>query len=282
MVDYSRIQDRLGRVFDKQVFFITGWTRPGTAWIRRALDAHPDVCCKGEGHFADGLYPLLGRSMELYNRHSRRGTARRRASGIEEATIGFTHGELEFILAQAIGLSLSRWAGDSPVLCIGDKTPEHVMFMDLLARVVPGARFIHVVRDGRDEAVSVWDFNRHVNPEGFAKQHTTFESFVDSFAKTWSDSVAKAHAFGRDNPERFLEIFCEDLMNEPEPVIRDLFRFLRLEEGEKEISLCLEAGAAAAAAAENPGIWRGRFEDNSLAVFRRNAGELLKLLGYDS
>ncbi len=279
MVDYPRMQDRLGRVFDKQVFFITGWTKPGTAWIQRALDAPPDVCCKGEGHFADGLYPLLGRSMELYNRYSRRGTAWRRTAGIEEAAIGFTHGELDFILAQAIGLTLSRWADDAPVLCIGDKTPEHVMFLDLLARVVPGARFIHVVRDGRDEAVSAWDFNRRANPKGFAKQHPTFESFVDSFAKTWSESVAKAHAFGRDNPERFLEVFCEDLVNEPEPVIRDLFRFLRLDEGEKEISLCLEAGAASGG---DSGIWRGRFEDKSLAAFRRNAGELLKLLGYDS
>ena len=94
--------------------------------------------------------------------------------------------------------------------------------------------------------------------------------------------MAKAHAFGRDNPERILEIFCEDLANEPEPVIRDLFRFLRLDEGEKEISLCLKAGAATAPPGEDPGMWRGRFEDKALAVFRRNAGELLKLLGYDS
>lgn len=276
------MQDRIGRVFDKQVFFITGWTMPGTAWIQHALDAHPEVYCKAEGHFADGLYPLLGRSMELFNRQSRRRTARRRAAGIEDAAGGFTHGDLEFILAQAIGLGLGRWAGDAPVRCIGDKTPEHVMFLDLLARVVPGARFVHVVRDGRDEAVSVWDFNRRVNADGFAKQQPTFESYIDTFAKTWSDSVAKARSFGRDNPERFLQIFFEDLLNEPEPVIRDLFRFLRLDEGEKEISLCLEAGAATAPPGEEPGMWRGRFEDKALAAFQRNAGELLKLLGYDS
>ena len=282
MVDYPRMLDGLGRVFDKEVFFITGWTKPGTAWVQRALDAHPEICCKGEGHFADGLYPLLGRSMELYNRHSRRGPSRPRGAGIEEAGIGFTHGELDFILAQAIGLSLSRWVGDASVRCIGDKTPEHVMHLDLLARVLPRARLVHVVRDGRDEAISVWDFKRRVNADGFAKQHPTFESFVETFAKTWGDSVAKAHAFGRDNPERYLEIFCEDLSNEPEPVIRDLFRFLRLDEGEKEISLCLRAGAATMPSAETPGMWRGRFDDEALAAFRRNAGELLKLLGYDS
>jgi hypothetical protein len=246
------------------------------------LDAHPEVCCKGEGHFADGLYPLLGRSMELYNRHSRRGTTRRRGAGVEESANGFTHGELDFILAQAIGLSFSRWVGDAPVRCIGDKTPEHVMHLDLLARVVPRSRFIHVVRDGRDEAISVWDFNRRVNADGFAKQHPNFESFVDSFSKTWGDSVAKAHAFGRDNSERYLEVFCEDLVNEPEPVIRDLFRFLRLDEGEKEISLCLESAAATVPLGEQSGMWRGRYEGGTLATFRRNAGELLKLLGYDS
>lgn len=282
MVDYPRMVDRISRVFDKEVFFITGCTKPGTAWIQSALDAHPEVCCKGEGHFADGLYPLLGRSIELYNRHSRRGASRRPGAGIATPANGFTHGELDFILAQAIGVCFSRWVGDAPVRCIGDKTPEHSMYLDLLARVVPRSRFVHVVRDGRDEAISVWDFNRRVNAGELAKQHPTFESFVDSFAKTWGDSVAKAHAFGRDNPERYLEIFGEDLVNDPDPVIRDLFRFLRLEEGEKEISLCLQAGAATVPPGEDSGMWRTRFEDKALATFRRHAGELLKLLGYDS
>ena len=94
--------------------------------------------------------------------------------------------------------------------------------------------------------------------------------------------MAKAHAFCRDNSERYLEVFCEDLVNEPEPVIRDLFRFLRLDEGEKEISLCLESAATTVPPGEQSGMWRGRYEGGTLATFRRNAGELLKLLGYDS
>ena len=37
----------------------------------------------------------------------------------------------------------------------GDKTPMHATDIDVLSRVLPEARFIHIIRDGRDVAASL-------------------------------------------------------------------------------------------------------------------------------
>ena len=46
----------------------------------------------------------------------------------------------------AKGKGKSRW---------GDKTPTYVLDLDLLCRLFPNCRVIHLVRDGRDVAVSL-------------------------------------------------------------------------------------------------------------------------------
>ena len=39
----------------------------------------------------------------------------------------------------------------------GEKTPTYVQKMRLIQRAIPEARFVHVIRDGRDVALSVLD-----------------------------------------------------------------------------------------------------------------------------
>ena len=57
-------------MFDKEIVFIIGATRWGTAWLPQCLDAHPEICCKGEGHFTDSLFPLLAGAFDAYNAQS--------------------------------------------------------------------------------------------------------------------------------------------------------------------------------------------------------------------
>lgn len=281
MVDYRQVQERLGRIFERDIFFIVGLTRSGANWLQQALDAHSEVCCKGEGHFTDVLYPLLGRVFEQYNRTSRQVKARLGTAGLGGDAPAYTQGDLDFALATMIGLSLDRWVGDAQVRCIGEKTPEHAMALDLLDRAVPGAMFIHAIRDGRDEAVAAWDFSMRANRDAFSNRYPSFSVFAEVFAKNWVGSVGKARAFGRANRERYIEVRCEDLYTDPVPVVRDLCRFLGLHDADEEVSRCIARAALAVPADGEIGHWRDRFDDEALRLFRRNAGELLKLLEYE-
>src|SRR5204863_5859043 len=61
----------------------------------------------------------------------------------------------------------------------GDKTPIYVTSMREIAGALPEARFIHVIRDGRDVALSRW--KRATNPAP-----------AEKVAKTWRRRIGKA------------------------------------------------------------------------------------------
>ncbi len=281
MVDYRRVQERLDRVFKRKIFFIVGLTRLGSSWLQQGLDAHSEVCCRGEGHFTDVAFPLLVRLFDQCNRTSRQINARLETTGMRGDGLAYTHDDLSFTLATMIGLAFDRWFGDSPVRCIGEKTPEHAMALDVLDRALPGSRFIHVIRDGRDEAVATWDFNMRTNREAFSRKYPDFADFAEVFARNWSGCVGKARTFGRANRERYVEVRCEDLYTDPVPVVRDLCQFLDLDDGDDEVGRCIDRAAGNVPADGDIGHWRERFEGDALRLFHRNAGELLKLLEYD-
>ncbi len=281
MADIPRTRHRINQLLDMNVFFIVVWTQAGTHWLQAAIDAHGQVCCQGEGHFANLLSPLLTRALDYYNQQLRKTNARLQVAGIEGRFHGFGNDDRDLILATAMGLVFSRWVGEGEVKCIGEKTPEQTPHMSQLAGVAPNARFVHVIRDGRDEAAFAWDVNMRIDQQGFAKKFSRFSDFADSFAKTWADTVGRARTFGRANPDRYLEVRYEDLMSEPEPDLRRLCRFLDVDVGAAEVARCAEAGRAANISAAAPGSWRQRFDDEALALFRRRAGEMLKLLEYE-
>lgn len=64
--------------------------------------------------------------------------------------------------------------------------------LDLLARVVPSLKIVHVYRDGRDEAVSAWEFNSGLSRGKFREQYPKFGDFAKTFAGNWSKSITAA------------------------------------------------------------------------------------------
>jgi Sulfotransferase family len=99
-------------------------------------------------------------------------------------------------------------------------TPAHVLHLDLITRVVPGALIVHVIRDGRDCALSnerqgwvpvlPWDRSRRV---GVA-------------ALFWEWMVRAGTSFGRANPRDYVEVKFEDLVTNPRHTLRTLGSFL--------------------------------------------------------
>lgn len=282
--NYRRTLIRLSRIFEKKHFFVVGLTRPGTAWLQHAVNAHPDAMCKGEGHFTNALFPLLGKAYAQYNKHMLNDQARMDAAGIGAASqvdgAAYSNDEVRFLLASAAALTMDRWVGDEDVSCIGEKTPEHALNLKGLTEVFPDAYIIHVIRDGRDEAISVYDYNQRVNAKGFSKRFPDFPAFAEFFAKNWTSAVGAARYFGRSHGEKYMEIRSEDLHSEAAPDMERLCRFLGIDDSPETISHLVDAGRGAAFPDGIIGQWRDRFDDETTTAFNRQAGELLKLLDY--
>lgn len=280
MSTFAANQNRLSKLFEKRLVLIVGATRWGTAWVQHCMDAHPDICAKGEGHFTDVLFPKIAKAFDDYNAESERIGNRLQLAGLPGNAAGYTFDDVDHMLKTAIGLALDRWLDGRDPQCIVEKTPEHVLSLDLLDRVLPEAHVLHIVRDGRDEAVSAWEFNLGISRGDFPKQYPSFASFAETFAQAWSRSIGSARQFGRRNPTRYLEIRCEDIGAHTHQVVDKIIQFARVKATPEQMQFCADEAWDISPLDLEFGVWQGTFDDEAHRVFKRHGGELLKLLGY--
>lgn len=99
----------------------------------------------------------------------------------------------------------------------GDKTPLYVQYMDNILEIFPKAQFIHIIRDGRDAALSAlvkWgDHSRYMD--------------LDYLLRNWVRNVTKGCLVGRSlTSHQYHEIRYENLVIEPEQTLLGVCRFL--------------------------------------------------------
>src|SRR4051812_27640801 len=161
----------------------------------------------------------------------------------------------------------------------GDKTPPFLMHMRMLAEEFPEARFIHLVRDGRDVVLSLRD-------QKFAPS-----SFTGA-AEYWAGRVRRARQAGeRLGPARYRELRYEDLVAEPERKLRMLCEFVELDYTpamlayENTAGIPLTDKMRASGALQPPGEsrrdWHSQMTPRQLAVVEAVAGEQLEDFGYE-
>src|SRR5260370_41440044 len=67
--DFRAVLAELSTLLSKQLFFIGGSIGAGTTWLQVLLDQHPQISCRGEGHFVTYLVGALKHTVEEYNRY---------------------------------------------------------------------------------------------------------------------------------------------------------------------------------------------------------------------
>ena len=178
-----------------------------------------------EGHFTDLLFPKIATAFDNYNSESDKIGKRLQLAGLPGNAAGYTFDDVDHVLKVAIGLALDRWQDGRNPSCVVEKTPEHVLNLDLLLRVLPSACVIHVVRDGRDEAVLAWEFNLGISRGDFFKRFRNFASFAEKFGQAWSRSIGAGRKFSQNNQTRYLEIQSSDITMDPSSVVAALLDF---------------------------------------------------------
>jgi Sulfotransferase family len=293
MLDYDHLHTMVSALRKKQIFFVGGPVRSGTTWLQLLLDAHPSVSCSGEAHFPDVLGPLLKRASVQHDNVIKKPT-----TVFNEAVVcqSLDREDVLHIFAFYIAVFLIKQSKHKPVaLAIGDKTPANIGYVPLLAALFPNAKFIHIVRDGRDCAVSAWFFRR-AWPESMARDRGSLDAYVGNFAATWAADLVKAQKFAESHPNRFRRIRYEDLRADTERILAELFGFLGVKTDPSVLSHCRREGSfTKLTGGRNPGEedllaffrkgvagdWRNYLSDETNRLFRERAGDWLDLLGYD-
>lgn len=151
-----------------------------------------------------------------------------------------------------------------------EKTPQHAQHLSELSQVFPKAKFIHMIRDGRDCAAS---FER--------RWGRTPELTIHRWKRVVELCRADGEALG---PERYMEIQYESLTQEPEPWMHKVCEFLDVEFDEavmvSEMPQSKNEGQAGTIEARAP-RWKKAFNSQQLDRLHAIAGSLLNQLGYE-
>jgi hypothetical protein len=267
--------------------FVVGCGRSGSTLLRLMLDAHPSLAIPGESHFIPQLWRDFG---------GRRPVDANAITRALVATPHFGHWKIPedavwarvqtlrspsfadvieaAFLADADVHGKARW---------GDKTPIYVRSIPLLSRLWPDARFVHLIRDGRDVALSY--LSLHWGPPT-----------IWAAARKWRIDVDAGIRDGRPlGTSRYLEVRYESLVADPRDVLGSICAFAGLvfEEAmldparrEGHETLAPEEGRAFHARSEREveagaRDWRTQMTDDDVRAFESVAGPLLAGLGYE-
>jgi hypothetical protein len=274
-------------------FFLGAFPKSGTTWLQVMLDAHPQVACRGEGHLMNMLAPRLTELVERQNGYIETKNTTLFAGIAAYPRLG--DGELRHLIATAVALSLAQLPEGPDVRAVGEKTPDNVFHFPLLRRLFPAARFVHIVRDGRDCAVSAWFHNHRIDPAAAKTKFGTFEQFVEGVATAWVRCMAAGRQFAAAAPERCVVLSYERLVADPDEGLRAIFTLLGVDTGAATLAECRRLGAFEQMTGGRrpgetdessflrhglPGDWRRHFSAEASRRFEAIGGGLLAELGY--
>jgi hypothetical protein len=282
---------------------IVGAPRSGTTLLRLMLDAHPDLAIPPETGFLPAAAALTGNEDELRHglvdllTHFPPDAPAWPDFGLDAADVAQNLTAIRpFAAAEGVRAFYRLYAARFGKTRFGDKTPSHGLALPAIAALLPEVAVIHLIRDGRDVAVSL-------RAQWFAPGRD-----AETLALHWRDWVEETRNGGRRCP-LYLELRFEDLVTHPEAELRRIAAFIGIsfhpamldhargakdrlaEHGERlaadgrvtvsrEQRLRQQSHSALAPDPTRIGIWRQTLDHAEIARFHAVAGELLVELGY--
>jgi protein-tyrosine sulfotransferase len=252
-----------------------GCGRSGTTVLRMMLDSHRRICC--------------GPESSLFRRRAvdTRWLADRFGFDPAEVRALFEAAASRPAFIEAFAALCMRMAGKARW---AEKTPRNISRIDAIFRCFPEARFVHVLRDGRDVACSLRTHPRHKVVDGRIVP-TGVHRPIAGCARRWVRDIESSRRWWGD--PRFLTVRYEDLVLDPRPVLERVIALV----GEDWDEAMLAHAAAdspfrdATRFAQNPealgavntsslGRWQRDLDARDRRIFKRIAGTLLVELGY--
>ncbi len=273
-------------------FFIVGAPRSGTTLLQYMMRSHPLISMPtGESHFMIPLNRMADSFGNLCHEKNIRLVLEEMYQRSAEFLDSDLHGmsfnidslanELQKEGCNSISTIISglfnknaqgegkqRW---------GDKTPYYVLHLPTIIKMFPGAQIIHIIRDGRDCALSTlarkYDFN----------VYNMYQA-----AKLWEQYVEVGHHAGLSlSSDVYLEIRYEDLLSGQINTMQKICKFLDIPFSNSLIEYRKSGGGKGKTPLlkkpvqkDNSEKWRKQMTHHQIRVFESVAGDTLSNNGY--
>jgi hypothetical protein len=281
-IDPSEVQmpEALSRLAAPPVF-ITGSARSGTNWTLDLFKQHPRVCPIAESWVLTQTHGVTGifAQREWEPRASQDAFDR---VGIRNAAVQLlSYGEAVREVGELVANWLMRPVGSEQDFLVA-KEPLDVR---ATAIMLPEARFIHVIRDGRDVALSMRAASESWDPSMGVGLPMSWRG------EAWRRQLENVRMHRDLLGDRYLEVRFEDLKRNVAQTARRLFDFAgipyddelvrRVESDTRLANYSQAVRKSRFRGRGEAGGWRSRFNLRDAIGFNRAAGDLLVELGYE-
>ena len=282
--------------------FVVGLTRSGTTLLRMMLDAHRELAVPPETHFVPDVIKAVRDDagaegiLEAFTGNRTWGDFGISADEMRQRIGAVDNKDAAAVLRAFFGAYAERQGKQR----WGDKTPAYMLSVQRIGRTLPESRFVHLIRDGRDVALS--QTARALNEQPPPAEQ----------AARWVKRIRKSReqASALKGP-RYVEARYEDLVREPESTLRRICEFVELpwDEGmlsyheraaERLTEMAGELRQEGTHATQEAGYridnhapttkppdpskldkWRTQMSPEDLKAYEDVAGEMLTELGYE-
>lgn len=273
-------------------FFIISSGRSGSTLLASMLNMHPAFHIPVE---LIGLYSVMPKRMRFYgdleDPFNRLLIARDLATlgQLQAFSVAFDpqsfaarlgEGKKDFrAVVQAFYDELLAKSGKK---ILGDKTPNHIPFIDQIDRTFPSCKVVHLVRDGRDVAISSMRSRKGI-----------YFRNIYELGINWADRNLNIAEFGLRNPERYHRFRYEDLVRDPEKVLGHLCEYLgvsfdnRMLEHQKSdfarenaAQLSHHSNLTRGLMSNNVEKWRNQMGNCHLQVYEKFSSDALRFFKY--
>jgi hypothetical protein len=275
--------------------FVVGCPRSGTTLLQRILDAHPQLAVCPESCWIVyyyqkkvGLTPDGRITPEIIDRLFEYHKFYRMKQDRQDLEKLLSRGE-PISYADFVSGIFDAYADDYGKPLAGDKTPDYVRNLEVLHQLWPKAKFVHLLRDGRDVALSAINWKRKAT-----KLRSLFPTWNEhplaTAAAWWKWYVAPARERGRSlGSSTYYELRYEELVAQPEKECAGLCAFLglpfdaamlRFHEGRMRFEPELDAKNSWLPITPGLRNWRQEMALEDVELFEAVAGGLLEELDY--
>lgn len=258
-------------ISDTSAIIIGGSVRSGTTLIRTMLDSHSRLAAGPESwlfvYRVD--YPTLARDYDL---------SLEKVEAIRRCSTCLAHFIDLFFEDYAKRMGKIRWV---------EKSPANVTRLKYIWRHFPKAKFIHMIRDGRDVVCSIDSQHKRLRAQAVEVTART----LDERIRLWKSHVSAGMRWRGDR--RYLEVKYEDLVQAPRKAMETVLGFLEEawsdnvlrayeiqrihphianEQGTPEVRMPIFGTSV--------GRWRTELSEDDAQRCWRKAGPFLESLGY--
>jgi hypothetical protein len=285
---------------DNPFLFACGVPRSGTTLLQRMLNSHPDLAVANDTHFIPRALELTDKTLiATAQRGAPLPLTAKLAANVRDYhrfyRLGLDSQEFADASKQAetyqelVASLYDLYAHKANKPLAGEKTPDYLRRLDLLHGLFPAAKLVHLVRDGRNVALSLRQWAKADKGPGRIALWDEKPIAVSALWWRWLVLAARSQA-ARIDPAVYCEVHYETLVDEPIACMQSLCQFLELDYSEQMINYhrgksksSSSLSAKSAWLAPQPGLrnWQSDMTSDELELFEAIAGDALEEFGFE-